>query len=46
MAKIFRKTHNPYVLCTVTHSLTLKPFILKEGKHVDGLLTLTDTSGR
>ena len=24
MAKIFRKTHNPYVLCAVTHSLTLK----------------------
>ena len=23
MAKIFRKTHNPYVLCAVTHSLTL-----------------------
>ena len=24
MAKIFRKTHNPYALCTITHSLTLK----------------------
>ena len=23
MAKIFRKTRNPYVLCAVTHSLTL-----------------------
>ena len=23
MAKIFRKTHNPYVLCAVTHNLTL-----------------------
>ena len=23
MAKIFRKTHNRYVLCAVTHSLTL-----------------------
>ena len=23
MAKIFRKTHNPHVLCAVTHSLTL-----------------------
>ena len=25
MAKIFKKIHNPYVLCAVTHSLTLKP---------------------
>ena len=24
MAKIFRKTHNPYALCAITHSLTLK----------------------
>ena len=24
MAKIFRKTHNPYVICAVTHSLTLR----------------------
>ena len=24
MAKIFRKTRNPYVLCAVTHSLTLR----------------------
>ena len=24
MAKIFRKTGNPYVLCGVTHSLTLR----------------------
>ena len=24
MAKIFRKTRNPYVLCVVTHSLTLR----------------------
>ena len=24
MAKIFRKTHNPYVLCAVIHSLTLR----------------------
>ena len=24
MAKIFRKTHNPNVLCAVTHSLTLR----------------------
>ena len=23
MAKIFRKTHNPYALCAITHSLTL-----------------------
>ena len=23
MAKIFRKTRNPYVLCAITHSLTL-----------------------
>ena len=23
MAKIFRKMHNPYALCAITHSLTL-----------------------
>ena len=24
MAKIFMKTHNPYALCAITHSLTLR----------------------
>ena len=27
MAKIFRKTHNPYVLCAVSHSLTLREWV-------------------
>ena len=29
MAKILRKTHNPYVLCAVTHSLSLRNLFLQ-----------------
>ena len=28
MAKIFRKTHNPYAPCAITHSLTLMQYQL------------------
>ena len=55
MAKIFRKTRNPYVLCAVTHSLTLTQCCMsvlrKHVSHVlnsrvSGHIVYTDESSR
>ena len=32
MSKIFKKTHNPFVLCAATHSLNLRDWSLNTGR--------------
>ena len=40
MAKIFRKMRNPYVLCAITHSLTLKVLGMGPLRFINGRVTV------